>query len=55
MILKMGEGEAVCGRMQIRMQNAEMLTQEQIQEFLKGSQSIVSVRAIPVDGAKESC
>jgi len=40
MILKMGEGEAVCGRMHIRMQNAEMLTQEQIQEFLKGSQSI---------------
>jgi transposase InsO family protein len=36
----MGEGEAVCGRMQIHMQNAEMLTQEQIQEFLKGSQSI---------------
>src|SRR6266700_2142835 len=40
MILKMGKGEAVCGRMQIRMQNAEMLTQEQIQEFLKGSRPI---------------
>ena len=37
MILKLGEGEAVCGRMQIRMQNAETLTQEQIQEFLRGS------------------
>jgi transposase InsO family protein len=40
MIVKMGEGETVCGRMQIRMQNAEVLTQEQIQEFLKGSRSI---------------
>jgi hypothetical protein len=36
----MGEGEAVCGRMQIRMQNADVLTQEQIHEFLKGSRSI---------------
>jgi transposase InsO family protein len=40
MILKMGEGEAVCGRMHIRMQNAGVLTQEQIQEFLKGSRPI---------------
>ena len=40
MILKMGEGEVVCGRMQLRMQNTEVLTQEQIREFLKGSQSI---------------
>ena len=30
----------LCGRMQIRMQNADVLTQEQIQEFLKGSRSI---------------
>src|SRR5450755_1637075 len=36
----MGEGEAVCGRMQIRMQNADVLTQEQIHEFLKVSRSI---------------
>jgi transposase InsO family protein len=40
MILKMGGGEAVCGRMQVRMQNAEGLTPEQIEEFLKGSQGI---------------
>ena len=40
MILRMGGGEAVCGRMQIRMQNAEMLTREQIREFLKGSEGI---------------
>jgi predicted DNA-binding transcriptional regulator AlpA len=40
MILKMCEGEAVCGRMQIRMQNAERLTPEQIREFLQSSQSI---------------
>jgi transposase InsO family protein len=30
----------LCGRMQIRMQNADVLSQEQIQEFLKGSRSI---------------
>jgi len=35
-IAKMGEGEAVCDRMPPRMQNAEIFTQEQIQEFLKG-------------------
>ena len=36
----MGAGQAFCARMQIRMQNAEALTREQIQEFLKGSKGI---------------
>jgi hypothetical protein len=40
MIAKMGGGKAFCGRVQIRMQNADVLTQEEIQEFLKGSRSI---------------
>jgi transposase InsO family protein len=40
MIMKMGGGGAVCGRMQIRMKNAEHLTEHQIQEFLRASQSI---------------
>ncbi|MBL8229168.1 MAG: hypothetical protein JNL98_11850, partial [Bryobacterales bacterium] len=40
MILKMEEDEAVCGRMRLRMQNAEELNQEQIRTFLRGSQEI---------------
>src|ERR1039458_679264 len=40
MIVKMRGGGAFCSRMQIRMQNAEDLTQAQIQEFLKGSRTI---------------
>src|SRR5579863_3945232 len=36
----MWSGGAVCGRMQIRMDNAEVLTERQIQEFLRGSQAI---------------
>ena len=37
MIVKMGGGEGDCGRMQIRMRNAEALTPEQIREFLRSS------------------
>jgi transposase len=40
LILKMEEGEAVCGRMQMRMQKAEEFTQQQIQAFLQGNQEI---------------
>jgi len=39
-ILKMEGREAVCGRVQVHMQNAEGLTQEQIGKFLQGSQAI---------------
>ena len=36
----MGAGQAFCARMQIRMRNAEALTREQIQAFLKGNEGI---------------
>src|ERR1035437_10871115 len=41
MIMKGGwGGRAFCGRVQIRMQNSERLTRQQIGEFLKGSEEI---------------
>src|SRR5580698_11128115 len=41
MILRRWGVRAFRGRLQIRMENAETLTEIQIQEFLKGSQGIV--------------
>src|SRR5665213_361003 len=40
MIVKMGGGQAFHGRVQIRTEKAENLTQAEIQEFLKGSRTI---------------